>query len=128
MGVIDVMENLIQVVNKIAATDGNVLIKGEKGTGKEMIAREIHRLSLRNNELFVTVDLSSISETLFESELFGHKRGSFTNAYEDKTGRFVLAEKGTLFLDEIGNIPLNLQSKLLTVLQTRSVVPVGSSI
>lgn len=126
-GASSAMENLIQVVHKIAATDANVLITGENGTGKEMIAREIHRLSLRNQELFVTVDLSSISETLFESELFGHRRGSFTNAFEDKTGRFILAEKGTLFLDEIGNIPLNLQSKLLTVLQTRSVVPVGSS-
>ncbi len=122
-----VMKNLIQVVHKIAATDANVLITGENGTGKEMIAREIHRLSLRSQELFVTVDLSSISESLFESELFGHKRGSFTNAYEDKTGRFVLAEKGTLFLDEIGNIPVTLQSKLLTVLQTRTLVPVGSS-
>jgi transcriptional regulator with PAS, ATPase and Fis domain len=126
-GVSSVMKNLIQVVHKIAATDANVLITGENGTGKEMIAREIHRLSLRNQELFVMVDLSSISESLFESELFGHKRGSFTNAYEDKTGRFVLAEKGTLFLDEIGNIPVTLQSKLLTVLQTRTLVPVGSS-
>jgi DNA-binding NtrC family response regulator len=126
-GVSSIMKNLMQVVQKIAATDANVLITGENGTGKEMIAREIHRLSLRKQELFVTVDLSSISESLFESELFGHKRGSFTNAYEDKTGRFVLAEKGTLFLDEIGNIPVTLQSKLLTVLQTRTLVPVGSS-
>lgn len=121
------MQEVIQVVRKIAGTDANVLITGENGTGKELIAREIHRLSYRQNELFVLVDLSSLSETLFESELFGHKKGSFTNAYEDKTGRFVLADKGTLFLDEIGNIPLNLQSKLLTVLQTRTVIPVGSN-
>ncbi len=121
------MQEVIQVVRKIAGTDANVLITGENGTGKELIAREIHRLSYRQNELFVLVDLSSLSETLFESELFGHKKGSFTNAYEDKTGRFVLADKGTLFLDEIGNIPLNLQSKLLSVLQTRTVIPVGSN-
>ncbi len=121
------MQEVNQVVKKIAGTDANVLITGENGTGKELIAREIHRLSYRRNELFVLVDLSSLSETLFESELFGHKKGSFTNAFEDKTGRFVLADKGTLFLDEIGNIPLNLQSKLLTVLQTRTVIPVGST-
>jgi DNA-binding NtrC family response regulator len=121
------MKSVMQVVQKIAATDANVLITGENGTGKEIIAREIHRLSLRNKELFVAVDLSSLTETLFESELFGHKKGSFTNAYEDKTGRFVLADKGSLFLDEIGNIPLNLQSKLLSVLQTRTVLPVGSN-
>jgi DNA-binding NtrC family response regulator len=121
------MKHVMQVVQKIAATDANVLITGENGTGKELIAKEIHRLSLRNKELFVLVDLSSIAESLFESELFGHKKGSFTNAYEDKTGRFVLADKGSLFLDEIGNIPLNMQSKLLTVLQTRTVTPVGST-
>jgi DNA-binding NtrC family response regulator len=122
------MQEVIQIVRKIAPTDANVLITGENGTGKELIAREIHRLSDRRNELFVLVDLSSLTETLFESELFGHKKGAFTNAYEDKTGRFVLADKGTLFLDEIGNIPLNLQSKLLTVLQTRTLTPVGSNV
>lgn len=121
------MRNVMQVVKKIAGTDANVLITGENGTGKELIAREIHRLSRRRDEIFVQVDLSALTETLFESELFGHKKGSFTNAYEDRTGRFVLADRGTLFMDEIGNIPLNLQSKLLTVLQTRRVTPVGST-
>ena len=111
---------------KIANTDANILITGENGTGKELIAKEIHRQSARQDELFVLVDLSALTETLFESELFGHKKGAFTNAIEDRTGRFVLADKGTLFLDEIGNIPSNLQSKLLTVLQTRTVTPVGS--
>lgn len=122
------MKSVMQVVEKISGTDANVLITGENGTGKELIAKEIHRLSKRSNELFVLVDLSSLSESLFESELFGHKKGSFTNAFDDRTGRFVLANKGTLFLDEIGNIPLTMQSKLLTVLQTRKVTPVGSDI
>jgi len=127
MGKSTAMQEVFHVVKKIARTDANVLITGENGTGKELIAREIHRLSNRQNELFILVDLSSLTETLFESELFGHKKGSFTNAFEDKTGRFVLADKGTLFLDEIGNIPMNLQSKLLTVLQTRTITPVGSN-
>ena len=117
----------MKLVSKVADTDANVLITGENGTGKELIAREIHRLSSRCNELFVLVDLSSLAESLFESELFGHKKGSFTNAYEDKTGRFTMADKGSLFLDEIGNIPMNLQAKILTVLQTRIVTPVGST-
>jgi transcriptional regulator with PAS, ATPase and Fis domain len=104
-----------------------VLITGENGTGKELIAKEIHNLSNRSDELFVLVDLSSITESLFESELFGHKKGSFTNAFEDKTGRFTMADKGSLFLDELGNIPMNLQSKILTVLQTRVITPVGSN-
>jgi DNA-binding NtrC family response regulator len=120
------MKSIIQVIQKISSTEANVLITGENGTGKEIIAKEIHRLSKRQDELFVQVDLSSLTETLFESELFGHKKGSFTNAYEDRTGRFVLANKGTLFLDEIGNITPPLQSKLLTVLQTRQVTPVGT--
>jgi DNA-binding NtrC family response regulator len=122
-----VMQEIMSLVDKIAATDASVLITGENGTGKELIAREIHNRSNRNNELFVLVDLSSLAESLFESELFGHKKGSFTNAYEDKTGRFTMADKGTLFLDEIGNIPLNLQAKILTVLQTRVVTPVGAN-
>lgn len=121
------MQGIMQLVNKVSKTDANILITGENGTGKELIAKEIHRLSERNKELFVMVDLSSLTETLFESELFGHKKGAFTNALEDRTGKFVLASKGTLFLDEIGNIPLHLQSKLLTVLQTRIVTPVGSN-
>jgi DNA-binding NtrC family response regulator len=122
-----VMQEIMSLVDKIATTDASVLITGENGTGKELIAREIHNRSNRTNELFVLVDLSSLSESLFESELFGHKKGSFTNAYEDKTGRFTMADKGTLFLDETGNIPLNLQAKILTVLQTRVVTPVGSN-
>jgi DNA-binding NtrC family response regulator len=122
------MQEVMKMVKKVAATDANVLITGENGTGKELIAKEIHDLSNRCNELFVLVDLSSLAESLFESELFGHKKGSFTNAYEDKTGRFTMADKGSLFLDEIGNIPLNLQSKILTVLQTRVINPVGSNL
>jgi DNA-binding NtrC family response regulator len=121
------MQSIMQLVNKVAITDANILITGENGTGKELIAKAIHRLSARNNELFVLVDLSSLTETLFESELFGHKKGAFTNAMDDRVGKFVLFNKGTLFLDEIGNIPMHLQSKLLTVLQTRIVTPVGSN-
>jgi len=94
-----IMKELMNMVDKIAITDASVLITGENGTGKELIAREIHRRSQRSNELFVLVDLSSLSESLFESELFGHKKGSFTNAYEDKTGRFTMADKGNFFLD-----------------------------
>jgi len=121
------MQNIMNMVRKIAKTDANVLITGENGTGKELIAKEIHRLSTRGNELFVMVDLSALTETLFESELFGHKKGAFTNAYEDRAGKFVLANQGSLFLDEIGNLPMHLQSKLLTVLQTRVITPVGSN-
>jgi DNA-binding NtrC family response regulator len=121
------MKEITELIKKVAATDANVLITGENGTGKEVIAREIHELSARCSELFVLVDLTSLTESLFESELFGHKKGSFTNAYEDKTGRFTMADKGTLFLDEIGNIPINLQAKILTVLQTRKITPVGST-
>jgi len=121
------MQEIMNLAGKVASTDANVLITGENGTGKELIAREIHNLSDRRDEMFVMVDLSSLTESLFESELFGHKKGSFTNAFEDKTGRFTMADKGTLFLDEIGNIPLTLQSKILTVLQTRILTPVGST-
>jgi len=120
------MLQVMKLVQKVAATDANVLITGENGTGKGVISKEIHRLSHRKNELFVLADLASLAETLFESELFGHKKGSYTGAVEDRIGKFVLANKGTLFLDEIGNIPLNLQAKLLTVLQSRCVTPVGS--
>ena len=127
VGKSEAMREIMRLTEKIADTDASVLITGENGTGKEVIAREIHRRSGRRNELFVLVDLSSLSESLFESELFGHKKGSFTDAFEDKTGRFKMAHRGTLFLDEIGNIPLNLQAKILTVLQTRIVTPVGST-
>ena len=120
------MEKVMRMVGKVAATDANVLITGENGTGKELVAREIHRRSERANELMVTVDMGAIPENLFESELFGHKKGAFTDAKEDRTGKFQMADKGTLFLDEIGNLPYSLQSKLLVVLENRSVLPVGS--
>ena len=121
------MQRIFQTIDRVAHTDANVLILGENGTGKEMVARAIHRNSLRGSETFVGVDLGSISETLFESELFGHKKGSFTDAKEDRPGRFELANRGTLFLDEIGNLSLPLQAKLLTVLQNRKVSRVGSN-
>lgn len=122
-----IMQQIMDLVKKVAATDANIMITGENGTGKELIAKEIHRLSERRNELLVTVDLGSMSESLFESEMFGHTRGSFTDAREDRTGKIMLAQKGTLLLDEIGNLPLQLQSKLLNVLQNRVVIPVGSN-
>lgn len=121
------MLRMMQMITKVAKTDANVLITGENGTGKELVAREIHRKSDRNHELLLTVDMGAITETLFESELFGHKKGSFTDAREDRIGKFQLAHRGTLFLDEIGNIPLPLQSKLLTTLQNHTIVPVGSN-
>ncbi|MEI7500697.1 MAG: sigma-54 dependent transcriptional regulator [Bacteroidota bacterium] len=127
IGVSPAMHKILDLVKKVARTDANIMIAGENGTGKELIAKEIHRLSDRYNELLVTVDLGSMSETLFESEMFGHTKGSFTDAYEDRTGKIVLANKGTLLLDEIGNLPLPLQSKLLNVLQNRVVIPVGSN-
>lgn len=121
------MQRIYQTIDRVAHTDANVLILGENGTGKELVARAIHRHSRRGNESFVSVDLGSITETLFESELFGHKRGSFTDAKEDRPGRFELANRGTLFLDEIGNLSMPLQAKLLTVLQNRKVSRVGSN-
>ncbi len=121
------MQRIFQTIDRVAKTDANVLILGENGTGKEVIARAIHRNSQRQNENFVSVDLGSITETLFESELFGHKKGSFTDAKEDRAGRFELANNGTLFLDEIGNLSMPLQAKLLTVLQNRKVSRVGSN-
>ncbi len=121
------MKNILTMVRKVAPTDANVLILGENGTGKELIAREIHRQSGRADEVFISVDLGSLSESLFESELFGHIKGSFTGAIEDRKGRFETASGGTLFLDEIGNLPISMQSKLLTVLQNRYIIPVGSN-
>jgi DNA-binding NtrC family response regulator len=121
------MQKIFQTIDRVAKTDANVLILGENGTGKELIARAIHRHSSRQNESFASVDLGSITETLFESELFGHKKGSFTDAKEDRAGRFELANGGTLFLDEIGNLSMPLQAKLLTVLQNRKVSRVGSN-
>lgn len=120
------MMEVFQTIEKVAATDANILILGENGTGKEMIARAVHRRSERKENVFINVDMGSISESLFESELFGYVKGAFTDAKEDRAGRFEVANGGTLFLDEIGNIPLTLQSKLLTVLQSRKVTRVGS--
>jgi len=121
------MMEILNLVWKVAKTDANVLITGDNGTGKELIARELHRHSKRANEIMVSVDMGAISETLFESELFGHKKGSFTDAREDRTGKIENANGGTLFLDEIGNLPVQLQPKLLTAIQNRSVTPIGSN-
>ncbi|HEY4656315.1 MAG TPA: sigma-54 dependent transcriptional regulator [Cyclobacteriaceae bacterium] len=121
------IRDVFGLIDKVARTDANVLILGENGTGKELIARAIHQRSLRKTESFVSVDMGAITETLFESELFGHKKGAFTDAREDRPGRFELANKGTLFLDEIGNLSMSLQSKLLSALQSRQVTRVGSN-
>ncbi|MCG8310426.1 MAG: sigma-54 dependent transcriptional regulator [Cytophagales bacterium] len=121
------MEKIYATIEKVAETGANVLITGENGTGKEVIAREIHRLSGRGREIFVSVDISALNENLIESELFGHKKGAFTDAKADRTGRFELASGGTLFLDEIGNLSLASQAKLLTVLQTRRITKVGDN-
>jgi DNA-binding NtrC family response regulator len=121
------IEQLLTSVQKVATTEANVLILGENGTGKELVARAIHKASSRKNEVFISVDLGAISETLFESELFGSKKGAFTDAIEDRAGRFEAANKGTIFLDEIGNLTLALQSKLLSVLQNRKVVRLGTN-
>ncbi|MEA3504154.1 MAG: sigma-54 dependent transcriptional regulator, partial [Bacteroidota bacterium] len=121
------IKSVLSDVNKVARTDANVLILGENGTGKEMVARAIHRSSLRKEEVFINVDLGAITETLFESELFGYKRGAFTDAKEDHAGRFETASKGTIFLDEIGNLSLSLQAKLLSVIQNRKVIRLGTN-
>jgi DNA-binding NtrC family response regulator len=121
------MKKIYEILDKTAPTDANILILGENGTGKEIIAHEIHLKSNRAEELFVKVDLGAIPETLFESELFGHLKGSFTDAREDRTGRMEIATGGTLFLDEIGNIPPAMQSKLLSALQNKEIYPLGSS-
>ena len=123
----DVMNNLRNIVEKVAATDANILITGENGTGKEVLANEIHRLSARSSKKMLPVDMGAISETLFESELFGHVKGAFTDAKVDKPGKFELADGSTIFLDEIGNLSYSLQAKLLTALQRRSIVRVGGS-
>lgn len=121
------IKEVFALIDKVAKTDANILILGENGTGKELIARAIHQKSLRKDNSFVAVDMGAITETLFESELFGHKKGAFTDAREDRPGRFELANGGTLFLDEIGNLSLNLQSKLLSALQSRQITRVGSN-
>jgi len=123
----DRMKKVMQTVYRVAATDANVLILGENGTGKEVIAREIHRHSERSDQIFVGVDVGSLSESLFESEMFGHVKGAFTDAREDRAGRFETADEGTIFLDEIGNIPLSLQAKLLQVIQNRELSRVGDA-
>lgn len=121
------MLEVLNVINKVADTDANVLLLGDNGTGKELIARDIHNKSGRRNKIFLSVDLGSLHENLFESELFGHVKGAFTGADADKTGRFEIAEGGTLFLDEVGNLPLSLQGKLLTAIQQRKITPLGSA-
>jgi len=121
------MQRVYDLVNKVATTEADVLITGENGTGKEIIAREIHKKSSRQKEIFLNVDLGAIPETLFESELFGHVKGAFTDAKEQRVGKFETAHGGTLFLDEIGNLPLSLQSKLLSSLQNRTIVRVGGN-
>lgn len=127
IGQSDVLNQVFGLIDKVAKTDANILILGENGTGKELVARAIHQKSMRNNNSFVAVDMGAITESLFESELFGHKKGSFTDAREDRPGRFELANGGTLFLDEIGNLSMNLQSKLLSALQSRQVTRVGAN-
>ena len=118
---------VLNLTRKVAKTDVNVLITGENGTGKELIAREVHRMSKRNDEVFIDVDMGSIAESLFESELFGHLKGAFTDAKEDRAGKFEAANEGTLFLDEIGNLSLQTQAKLLSAIQNRTIVRVGSN-
>lgn len=127
IGTSKALNNVLNLTQKVAKTDVNVLITGENGTGKELIARELHNASNRKNEVFIAVDMGSISETLFESELFGHTKGAFTDAKEDRAGKFEAAHGGTLFLDEIGNLSLQMQAKLLSVIQNREIVRVGSN-
>lgn len=123
----DVMQDIFYKISRVAPTDANILILGENGTGKDLIAKAIHQQSLRAEKPFVKVDIGSLTEGLFESELFGHKKGAYTDAKEDRTGRFEVADTGTLFLDEIGNISLTQQAKLLSVLQNRQVIKIGSN-
>ncbi len=119
------MKDVKHMIEKVAATEANVMILGENGTGKELVAREIHRLSSRSDDIFVKIDLGAVSESLFESELFGYRKGAFTDAKEDRSGRLEVASGGTVFLDEIGNLSLDMQAKLLSVLQNREIVRLG---
>ena len=119
------MKRIRKMVEQVATTDANILITGENGTGKEMLAREIHRLSARCRKTMVSLDMGAIPETLFESELFGHKKGAFTDAHTDREGKFLTASGSTLFMDEIGNLPLHLQVKMLSALQNRAITPLG---
>ncbi|HEY1006093.1 MAG TPA: sigma-54 dependent transcriptional regulator [Sphingobacteriaceae bacterium] len=127
LGISEPIQDIFHKIRKVAATDANILILGENGTGKDLIAKAIHQQSQRARKPFVKVDVGALSETLFESELFGHKKGAFTDAREDREGRFEAAHTGTLFLDEIGNISLQQQAKLLSVLQNRQVVRLGAN-
>ena len=128
LGESEVMRDIFNKIEKVAPTDANVLILGENGTGKDLIAKAIHQHSMRSVEAYVKVDVGALTETLFESELFGHKKGAFTDAREDRVGRFESANKGTLFLDEIGNISLHQQTKLLTVIQNRQITRLGTNV
>jgi two-component system, NtrC family, response regulator HydG len=121
------MQKVLKTIAKVASTEANILILGENGTGKELIAREIHKQSLRSGEVFVNVDMVSFNEGVFESELFGHVKGAFTDAREERAGRFEIASGGTLFLDEIGNLTLSMQTKLLAALQNREIFRIGSN-
>lgn len=123
-----VMRDILGIIEKVAKTDANILITGENGTGKEIVAREIHRLSKRHNKVMLTVDMGAITASLFESELFGYVKGAFTDAKTDRAGKFEAADEGTIFLDEIGNLSFTLQAKLLSVLQSRQIMRVGSNI
>ncbi|HEU5057330.1 MAG TPA: sigma-54 dependent transcriptional regulator, partial [Kofleriaceae bacterium] len=127
LGTSPAMQRVFALIGKAAPTDANVLILGENGTGKELVAREIHRQSARAGGVFMSVDLGAVAETVVESELFGHRKGAFTGASENRIGRFQAASGGTLFLDELGNVPRSLQAKLLTALERREVVPVGAN-
>lgn len=120
------LKEVMDMVSKVAKTEANIFITGENGTGKELIAKEIHRLSNRKDEVLVTVDMGAVSESLFESELFGYKKGAFTDAKEDRIGKFEAAHKGSLFLDEIANLSHGLQAKILTALQSRTITKIGS--
>ncbi len=121
------MQQVHALISKVAATDANVLIMGENGTGKELVARQLHHLSLRKHAPFISVDVGTLTPSLFESEMFGHIKGAFTDAYQDKAGKFELAAGGTLFLDEIGNLSLSQQVKLLSAIQSRRVTPIGAN-
>lgn len=127
IGQSEAIKQVMEMIKKVANTEANIFITGENGTGKELVAREIHRLSKRNKEVMVSVDMGAISESLFESELFGYKKGAFTDAKEDRTGKFEAAQKGSLFLDEIGNLSLAMQAKILSALQNRCITKIGSS-
>ncbi len=122
------MLRIKNIVERVSATDANIMITGENGTGKEVLAREIHRLSSRRNNEMISLDMGAIPETLFESELFGHKKGAFTDAHSDRMGKMEAANNSTLFMDEIGNMPLHLQAKLLTALQNRNITRLGTNI